>query len=150
METARLIPTNIDWYPNYAAGSPTADKLFRDNTAYTYIGHRIEHPLGCVCAECALDEEWLKTDPHKGRPAAYTRDELRGLRGLVLGRVFLDTKRFWVRTCFWGADDTGIERDRRFNTQDEAAAYYERESRWLSGLVLADREVLLGMGFVWA
>lgn len=44
----------------------------------------------------------------------------------------------------------GIERDRWFSSLDEATAYYERESRWLSGLVLVDREVLLGMGFVWA
>ena len=52
------------------------------------------------------DEEWLNTDPHKGRPEAYSLDE--------------------------------------------AAAYYEHESRWLTGLVLVDREVLLGSGFVWA
>jgi hypothetical protein len=66
----------------------------------------IEHCPGCACAECALDEEWLNTDPHKGRPEAYSLDE--------------------------------------------AAAYYEHESRWLTGLVLVDREVLLGSGFVWA
>ena len=35
----------------------------------------IEHCPGCACAECALDEEWLNTDPHKGRPEAYSLDE---------------------------------------------------------------------------
>jgi hypothetical protein len=50
----------------------------------------------------------------------------------------------------WGADDTGIARGQQFSSQNEAAAYYEHESRWLTGLVLVDREVLLGSGFVWA
>jgi hypothetical protein len=68
------------------------------------------------------------------------------------GTVFLEKKHpgGWVRVCFWGDDDFGIEKDMFFDTLDEALECYHREVRWLSRLAMASWRDLLKIGFIHA
>jgi hypothetical protein len=79
----------------------------------------------------------------------WTNEELRALRGFVKGSVCLYEEPM-VRICFWGADDTGIERDTQLESCEEAEALYDRLSRWLTGLSVVERAPLFAMGFSWA
>ena len=161
--TSRLIPTCDAWYPNYAWLSVSAEMIVgaKRKPLGDYPRHLLHrcieshgHPdVGvCPCEECAIDRDWLATDPDKGRPGQWTREELRSQRGCVKGSVYMysDGPSWAVRVNFWGADDTGIERD--ITLQDEAAAValFDRLSRWLSGLVIVERATLFAMGFSWA
>ncbi len=120
-ETRRAIPTCSSWYPNYAWMSSSASILVDAK----------RRPLG--------DVQWheLFTCADEG--------------GLVEGFVSLAplyVKPLWsVRIAFWGADDTGICRDREFAEYTDASALYEHLSRWLSNLILVDRDVLFTLGF---
>lgn len=79
--------------------------------------------------------------------------------GLVEGsvRMFLDpyTSRerewcegmFFVRICFWGGDDTGIERDFYCASIDSARALYNRLVKWLGAIAVVSRDDLKKLGF---
>lgn len=63
----------------------------------------------------------------------------------VTGTIYL--RKNWVRVCFWGGDDHGIERDRHFQTEEQAEAFYERAVEWLSNVAIADEYMLRSVGF---
>lgn len=54
-----------------------------------------------------------------------------------------------VRIAFWGADDTGICRDRELTDYAEAVALYDHLVRWLNNLILVERDTLFALGFNW-
>jgi hypothetical protein len=58
-----------------------------------------------------------------------------------------DAVKYWVRTSFWGNDDTGIEKDRYVSTLEEAMEIYFWQVRWLSNLAIVSRSDLLKLGF---
>lgn len=66
------------------------------------------------------------------------------------GSVFLEKRNpgAWVRICFWGDDDFGIEKDTEFKTLDEGIEYYHKNVRWMSKLAFASWKDLLKLGFV--
>lgn len=129
--TKKMVLTNDDWYPNYITNSLAAELS----------------ELG----KCEI-QPWT--------PKNTTEDMEQAEHGMVIGGVTFwihwDLKekchRLFIRICFWGADDTGIEKDYYLEIKDfeEAVAIYERESRWLNNLFLVEREVLFNLGYVWA
>lgn len=58
--------------------------------------------------------------------------------------------KFWVRVCFWGGDDFGIEMDTYFPADKAAFEFYHRKIKWLGNLAVANHSDLLEFGFAWA
>jgi hypothetical protein len=120
-ETRRAIPTCSSWYPNYEWRSSSALILAR--AARKPLGDVQWHELLSCVDEGGLVEGFVSLSPTYRKPCWY------------------------VRIAFWGADDTGICRDREFAEYADAQALYEHLSRWLSNLILVDRDVLFTLGF---
>lgn len=54
---------------------------------------------------------------------------------------------FFVRICFWGGDDTGIERDFYCVSLGAAKHLYNRWVKWLGALAIVERDDLKLLGF---
>ena len=120
-ETCRAIPTCSSWYPNYGCLSSSALILAR--AARKPLRDVQWHELLTCVDEGGLVAGFVSLSPTYGKPCWY------------------------VRIAFWGADDTGISREREFAEYADALALYEHLSRWLSNLILVDRDVLFTIGF---
>ena len=57
---------------------------------------------------------------------------------------------WFVRICFWGNDDLGIEQDAYLPTQELAIHQYNQWIKYVSNLSIASRENLLQLGFHYA
>lgn len=119
--TRRAIPTCNAWYPNY--GSISSSALMLAKAARKPLRDVQWHELLTCVDEGGLVEGFVILSPTYRKPCWY------------------------VRIAFWGADDTGICRDREFAEYADALAPYEHLSRWLSNLILVDRDVLFTLGF---
>ena len=64
-----------------------------------------------------------------------------------VGKRHPEDTQWFVRTCFWGNDDTGIERDLYFETREEAVEQYHRWVGWLNKIVVIQKYELLKLGF---
>lgn len=63
-----------------------------------------------------------------------------------LGKSESEVK-FWVRVCFWGGDDFGIEMDTYFPTDTAAFNFYHQKVKWLDNLGIANHTDLCKIGF---
>ena len=76
--------------------------------------------------------------------------------GTVRGRIFLQSvlprknpNEYWVRVCFWGADDFGMELDEDLGTDlAMARARFEYWSEFFSNQTFVEKEQLHGLGFI--
>ena len=55
-----------------------------------------------------------------------------------------------IRTCVWGGDDTGYDRDESFRTKKEARLCFERRVKEVNGWGIVTVQMLLDLGFVHA
>lgn len=111
-ETRRAIPTCSSWYPNY--GSISSSALILARAARKPLRDVQWHDLFTCVDEGGFVEGFVSLAPLYVNP-------------------------LWsVRVAFWGADDTGICRDREFAEYADALVLYEHLSRWLSNLILVD------------
>ena len=55
-----------------------------------------------------------------------------------------------IRTCVWGTDDFGLERDESFKTEKEAHEAYHRRVKEVNGWAIITIKSLKEMGFVMA
>lgn len=55
--------------------------------------------------------------------------------------------RFMIRVCFWGDDDTGMERDTYYATPEQAEEAYFAAIGWMSRLAVVSRAGLSSIGF---
>lgn len=119
----RLIPTCDMWYPNYAWLSSSANTLIDAK----------RRPLG--------DVQWSDL--------FSCVDEGGCVEGFVSLQPTYNRPTWHIRTAFWGADDTGVCRDREVTDYDEAVALYEHLVRWLNNLIVVERDALFALGFNW-
>ncbi len=53
-----------------------------------------------------------------------------------------------IRTCVWGGDDTGYDRDEDFRTKEEARLCFERRVKEVSNWGIITVDMLRELGFV--
>ena len=62
----------------------------------------------------------------------------------------LSWKRLSIRTCVWGADDCGMDRDEFFETLKEKDEAYEQRCREVKDWTSVSKKTLKSLGFVTA
>jgi hypothetical protein len=55
-----------------------------------------------------------------------------------------------IRTCVWGGDDMGMERDEEFTTEAEAEEAYQRRVKEITDWAVVTFDMLKELGFVMA
>lgn len=53
-----------------------------------------------------------------------------------------------IRTCVWGGDDDGMERDELFDSNQDAEDAYIRRVKEVEGWAIVTRDMLSALGFV--
>lgn len=58
-----------------------------------------------------------------------------------------DDKPYWLRICFWGGDDFGMEQDFFFETAEETERAFAHWQAWMVSLALVEKSALRILGF---
>ena len=70
--------------------------------------------------------------------------------GVILFPRFTQDDPHSIRTCVWGNDDFGLERDEFFKTEKEAHEAYHRRIKEVNGWAIVTIKTLREMGFIGA